>query len=162
MTVCNNWALPQLRTWYYYLVVGNLEDIAEASSTDVICYFIRDLKWVFEWSSSYCSDVWAETRRMAGLVLCNKVISDGFWIDVCTSESTKLNSLFIQMKNLYVFVESYNTNKVLLWGKAFRSPTLVSSRNDCISNVLPWCRKAWPEGVLFTHMSAACTTVPWT
>lgn len=30
-------------------------------------------------------------------------------------------------------------------------------------NVLPWCWKTWPEGVLFfPQMSAACTTVTWT
>ncbi len=47
-TVCNNRALIELTTRYYHLVVGHLEDVAEASSTDVICNFIRDLKWVLE------------------------------------------------------------------------------------------------------------------
>lgn len=32
----------------YYLVVRHLKDVTKASSTDVIRYFIRDLKWVLE------------------------------------------------------------------------------------------------------------------
>lgn len=50
-------------THYYYLVVWHLEDVAEASSTDVICNFIRDLKWVLEGGSSYCSHIWAGNKK---------------------------------------------------------------------------------------------------
>lgn len=61
-TVCSNRALQELKTWYY-LIVRHLEDIAEASSTDVIRNFIRDFIWVLEWGSSYCSHIWAGNKK---------------------------------------------------------------------------------------------------
>lgn len=45
-----------------YLVVRHHEDITEPSSTDVICNFICDLKWVLERGSSYCSHIWANNN----------------------------------------------------------------------------------------------------
>lgn len=45
-----------------YLVVRHFKDVTEASSTDVICNFIGDLKWVLEWGSSYCGYIWAGNK----------------------------------------------------------------------------------------------------
>lgn len=56
------WTLKELMAMYYYLVVRHLKDVAEASSTDVICYFIGDLKRVLKWGSSYCGHIWAGNK----------------------------------------------------------------------------------------------------
>lgn len=49
---------------YCFLLVGRLwENIAEASTTDIVNYFICDEKRIPEGGSSYCSDIGARSRE---------------------------------------------------------------------------------------------------
>lgn len=54
---------PQADVPQHYLVARHLKDIAEASSADVICHLIRDLKRVLKWGSTDCGHIWTRENK---------------------------------------------------------------------------------------------------